>query len=380
MRTRHIKTVLGLTLTLAGCRERNEPTSSPPVATSSALICADITSTSIGLDEVSRLGFSGRDLLALAAANRTGPIEWQGAARRGDTFELDLHPVGDARLVERAPAGCPRELRVEVLGTMKTPDGALDETFSTTLVAQTGDIARFDLKLDLDASARFWTRQSMTETTPVTIWGVFTRYGTGGGVAGNLSAPLAVWPFFTTTCSSGVPILNEGIRPSADELLEAVTGPGSMRRPDDSIVPITLTARRLEKGSCYHANSFVEQDDALETTIELEVKPADGPSFKLIGRLDADLSSDGTLGTLVNLHPIVEACSTSGALSTTDFVRRCGDFGVNLSAFDSATVRVDGTMSRAGSGTGATIEIAGLRNAPAQSEIVARFFFGRSEP
>jgi hypothetical protein len=68
-----------------------------------------------------------------------------------------------------------------------------------------------------------------------------------------------------------------------------------MVRVDGSMVPVTLIPRPIDRGACYHANSLIENNDALEAAAVLELKPRAGASLHLPLRamlLDRNASGD----------------------------------------------------------------------------------------
>jgi hypothetical protein len=138
--------------------------------------------TEIAFDD-DGLGFSASDVLEVAGGTRTAELAWEAPATRelqpgvtlsfgpeqGQTsLELSVEyqggptrrvhyvlPESDAEgPVIAMDAVCPEDtLEVEVVVTARTAGGALDETFTTSLVAQDPQMATLSQSLELDALA-----------------------------------------------------------------------------------------------------------------------------------------------------------------------------------------------------------------------------------
>jgi len=137
--------------------------------------CVD-TKTAVAIDEVTALGFSAQDILALVAGDEEQDLTWLGDGLAGPeagattiNFTFDTSNPGPVMFVDSEPnpdseieidADCSDRLEVSLSLTVSTADGMLDETVETTLSAQDasgaswrGRIAAKDLSGDFPADA-----------------------------------------------------------------------------------------------------------------------------------------------------------------------------------------------------------------------------------
>lgn len=132
----------------------------------------DEDATELGLDEVSPLGFSADDVLALAEGTHEATLTWvpDEAAMATTTLEpgttevtLVIEPAGPASFVDAEPPAsgssggmielgwvCPDRVDVPVTVTLTTADGALDETLDGTLSATDAGSATLLVPIELD--------------------------------------------------------------------------------------------------------------------------------------------------------------------------------------------------------------------------------------
>lgn len=137
----------------------------------------DSTRDTIELDAVSPLGFSAADVVALAGGTHTETLAWLeneiASSSGGEPTEVEvrLEFDGEARFVDRKPkqntgeeldeAGpgialestCHDRLELEATLTLKTADGALDETLPVIVWSETERLAHAHFNLDADALA-----------------------------------------------------------------------------------------------------------------------------------------------------------------------------------------------------------------------------------
>ena len=138
-------------LTLAACSGQTGSESSG---------CEAVSSTELELEEATPLGFSGADMLALAVGEREATLTWD---KGGSTpLTIDAEHAGDkARYVERsfqnADSGreiafdCPNLVKVDVVLTFRTEDGAFAETFAAHLHASEAGEATASATRELSA-------------------------------------------------------------------------------------------------------------------------------------------------------------------------------------------------------------------------------------
>lgn len=122
--------------------------------------CVVLTETPLALDEISPLGFSAQELLALAAGASEHELDW---VQLGQTTSLSLAvtSLDSASYVEQGverdegyggpEPWCPNVVKVAVRLELSTEDGALAESAETALTSEGAD--RVSLTLPLDAVA-----------------------------------------------------------------------------------------------------------------------------------------------------------------------------------------------------------------------------------
>lgn len=165
--------------------------------------CEDVP-TAVALDEVTELGFSGAELWALAAGERTAPLTWA----RGGEAVLTLGVTGEpaeARFVDSVPhtedggstIGIECTDRVEVDADVRfvTDDGAFDEAWALPLSATEASLVSFHRRLDLDALGGSYdpaadieaaVGDEPYESVSVDVRGELDAAGTRGAVAGQV--------------------------------------------------------------------------------------------------------------------------------------------------------------------------------------------------
>jgi len=135
--------------------------------------CEVATSTALGLDDDSPLGFGPADVLAYAGGVHTGPLAWEV----GGTTEvtLDAAQSGEIAYVEYewvdhsgqdiATIGCENQVEIDVTLGFSTADGAFDETIDTRIVAGVADRATLFVALDLDDLTGTYEVTTETDTS-----------------------------------------------------------------------------------------------------------------------------------------------------------------------------------------------------------------------
>jgi hypothetical protein len=142
-----------LVATLIGCGSTADGGGDPgegPGAGSEAYGCLPVTITEVELDETTPLGFTGQDVLALAAGEHAASLEWA----KGGKTELALvvaHAGTKARFVDREwqddgsgmePAmDCGDVIELDATVAFGTSDGAFAESWNAIVSAGAPDAA-----------------------------------------------------------------------------------------------------------------------------------------------------------------------------------------------------------------------------------------------
>lgn len=125
--------------------------------------CQDISSTALSLDETSTLGFKASDLLAAVEKTYTDTLVWSDGSTTGLTLAIDYVDGAiafvDSEYQSADDGGeiyapdmmmCPDRVDVAVNVTLKTDDGAFDESWSLTLSTTNGTEGSLYKELALD--------------------------------------------------------------------------------------------------------------------------------------------------------------------------------------------------------------------------------------
>lgn len=121
----------------------------------------DEVKTDLAPGEVSILGFSGADVLALVTGPRTATLEWTGGSQTTVTVEavdvggavrfVDSEPAEhDGDGMEAAAAMCEDRLEIDAVLSLVTDDGAFAEEWSVVLNAEHAGSATFYVDFDPD--------------------------------------------------------------------------------------------------------------------------------------------------------------------------------------------------------------------------------------
>jgi hypothetical protein len=134
----------------------------------SSLLCVDEPALPLRLDEVSQLGFSANDVLALAQGERRASLRWiqtQGYAYGPESepgvLTVNVTSLGSARYINVVPNEeyvgpeptidlCKPRVEVDVQVSMTSEGGALNEQFTETLRSERAGVVT--LNHDLDAA------------------------------------------------------------------------------------------------------------------------------------------------------------------------------------------------------------------------------------
>ena len=208
------------------------------------------TPSPIELDEVSSLGFSAADLIALAEGPHTETLAWleneiASSSGEGSTeVEVRLEFSESARFVDRSPkpseengqeggpdigyeSSCSDRLELDATLTLKTADGALDETVPVVVWAETDRLVHANFSLDADeltgslevtvepppgfeadGPPQLGFDINIAEVGFMGSIGVSGTYSGNGGVAAGGGGPIAKWPE-NNPCDFGFPVSTE---------------------------------------------------------------------------------------------------------------------------------------------------------------------------
>ena len=171
----------------------------------------DETTTEVAIDEVTALGFSAADVLALTETSSTDSFEWLSTSEVVD-LALGVTQDGDgARYIDRQDPGgstmeCLSRVEVDVRFSFVTSDGVFEEEFGGTLTAEEASSASLNQIMDgagVQGSYSFpensyepGIRWQMTFGPDVRQGSVEVSYSRdmGDGVASSTRETVGVWP------------------------------------------------------------------------------------------------------------------------------------------------------------------------------------------
>lgn len=340
--------------------------------------CEEAEPTALELDADSALGYTPRQVLALAEGSETLPLYWNasvfpyGPEQGESTLSISVAARGGARYVDSQPkemaaeiaVDCPSRLEVDVEVTIESGGGALDERFDAVLVSRDGALGRIDHRLDADAlggSLAFELpegRDVRVHTLALSM--VFSRYGSSGTLSAGFEertgdavseyvspqgGPLASWPTAGSCTLGGVPVpYDAGGEPvSAKAAVDAVNAlPPLSMTGDDEALEVTLSLAHDGATVCAELEGSFGQPatGAVELGGTLDVTAADGSLDLSLGvRVRALPFDDGSLASVELRLDDRDPCGEWA--SDTPFNERCADMGVDLSAYDGAHLELD---------------------------------------
>lgn len=162
------------------------------------------TPDELSIEEESPLGFAGRAVTTIAGGDHTATLTWA----TGDTTELTLsvsYQDGDIRYIDSEPEEpgpgevapaispvCEDRLEVDVVLEAATEDGALAETWDSTLSAYEEQVINLYEELAIDGltgTLDVASYVTSADYTALSAWisGEITVTGTSGEVAGQAS-------------------------------------------------------------------------------------------------------------------------------------------------------------------------------------------------
>lgn len=126
--------------------------------------CQDIGSTPLALDETSTLGFQAADLLNAVEKSYTDTLAWSDGSTTGVTLTVTYEDgaislvdseyqsaEGEGTLETADMMVCSDRMDIAVMVSLKTDDGAFDESWALTLSSTNGTEGLLVDELDLEA-------------------------------------------------------------------------------------------------------------------------------------------------------------------------------------------------------------------------------------
>lgn len=134
--------------------------------------CEILSSTELGMDELTELGFSGQGVLDNLAGEHSEDLEWANG-NAASTLTVHISGNGGARWVDLEPPAngneggaalyCEDYLELDLAITVVSADGAFDESWTGTASAQYADALAANIELDTDNLGGSYT---VTELDP----------------------------------------------------------------------------------------------------------------------------------------------------------------------------------------------------------------------
>jgi hypothetical protein len=343
--------------------------------------CRVASARNVGEQEQTPLGFAASDVLTYLIGERQETLRWQ--AQRGSEYgpESGAQPLSlkvtrtsaPVRLVDyerkegrgEIGATCDDALEIEVEVTLRTAQGALDETFKKKVEVRGKQVARIFHGIpskDLGGSFAYTSvSPAGFEFTRLTFDMTFTPYGTAGLLSPTLemrtsdavsnapgSGPLAAWGLAACQTGTAVPLDARVAGYTGQDVLDAFAAMPQppVRWDDGTMTKLSLSYEPSEQGVCA---VLVDTNHALE---------GKAGTLLLTGTLVAksdDGRIDGRWQVLATARP-----GAGGALETVgvelDYrVRRdnptLADYGISgfdVSSYDSFGVGVKLSVSSQG--------------------------------
>jgi hypothetical protein len=367
------RTILGLSLCSLGC--------------SLSLACSDVTDTGnperdiggetdggecedtrtpIEVDAVSPLGFSAADVIALAQGTHTETLAWldneasQSSGSEPTELEVRIEfeegaryvdsepkPSGDGTLDEGGPdigyeSTCNDRLELDATLTLKTADGALDETVPVVVWAETARLAHADVSLDadnltgslqvsvegprgyeLDGPPKLGIGVRVADVGFAGSVGVSATFRGDGGVAFGGGGAIAEWPE-NNPCDFGFPVPVEQ-SDNVQEALESFNGRGPLTleyEPEATPSELSYALSASSETVCEELDA--ESAGELTFAANLELESADG-TIETILPVQVTTGLEGGELYFVNAS-MAESSEEPGALLETRGIGASVDF------------------------------------------------------
>ena len=319
----------------------------------------------IQVDEETALGFAPRRMLELSVGPHTEPIHWHdaefGPEQGVGSVTLEVATTDAvARYMDSEPkpgksAECNDWIEIDVTLSVESEGGALNESVPAALVATNPYVATFDASVPFAELGGTLAFEGSGDDSPAKFdfAGVFSEYGATGLLIARsatttecsghtCASEMGYWLVATfpteEPCDGGrIPTVareDSGI----DEGLELLASASGLvlRMPDDRLVGVELGAMDDGGPVCLQSSGgAVQEAGSVRTQVVLSVTTEDGTiAHDLEGFLHTTRATDGSLGEMT----ITASCY---AYPTDEFVGLCGDWGVPLAGYDSASVEAE---------------------------------------
>ncbi len=355
----------------AACERSIEPADLDEVS------CEEVVTVLDGLSAESGLGFTGAEVLGVAAGVHTAPIFWHpGDVTFGpETGEGELsvdvtYAGGEIRYVQStspyaAEMGCVDRLEIDAAVELRTAGGALDESFTAALRASRLDAVMLRHEIDLEAVEGELEVLSVKpddgEAAPLSLELGFSTFGIFGSFDGGVEVSsgdavafglqnYATFPTDGLACDfpaeAPVPFDAAWGGVSAEEALALLDTEAPLELQWDEDAPTSLTIEAGLAGTT--ACGRIDPDPSsspLRFDVAVTMKSEDG-------RLDGALSlraavsvDDG--GELSELT-IQRDAPYGDYAALEDFSQRFGVHGVDLSGYDGGGISFDLTCDGEG--------------------------------
>jgi hypothetical protein len=381
--------------------------------------CTQVSSMELDPDAQTSLGFSANDVLAFAAGAHEEKLTWNDQAGSFDYgpehgehgLTLRVTQKGAARLVSYTTDShggrgeielyggdeCGDQLEIDVDVTLTTDQGALNETFATTLATRSDlavklyttldpkklqgsftatnlpqgfSLAQFSLDITL---TKYGTQGSLRATIQTMSSGSGGSTGTGSvAIGGGSSRPLASWgPENCLYRGTALPLSAVVHGTSGADLLtllnRSTTANVTFEGSAASAATISFSARS-DRACVVLDNGFatIGGQGSIYVQAGLRIKSADG-------RIDATwpVAITSTSDDSGNVAQVQVAIDDESLSQEGTFATRYGLSGVDVSRFDSSRVQLMLTAA-AQMPLDGTFEVTGFTNVPCTPMVTSR--------
>ena len=336
--------------------------------------CEDVLGTSsLALDALTPLGFTPNDVLPFALGPHRVPLDWLAPVYSEGGTLLDYAVDGtsdilievtarsaEARVIEQGDARtswlCRYRVEVDVEVRLESGDGALRERLDGTLDLSAGMVS-LTASLPVDAiqgSFAFEPAElSGLAPTALGLKAAFTRYGFDGRVSRSYgtesvsqSLYAARWPTWGDCASLGIPLLDDrdGLVDAAvrfvlgtERSLTLVNSSGVRAPVEATLTPVANAACFLPAG--INGESYPGEMDTLRVPAELTLSSSALPAPLRVALEVQGSRPPGAALESAALSLALLPCAQS-AYTPADFRARCGDWGIDASGYDAASLEV----------------------------------------
>ncbi|MCA9683733.1 MAG: hypothetical protein KC457_16150 [Myxococcales bacterium] len=371
-------------LQLAACEPKvdDEPNGNELAGDNSS--CKDTATVLASVEEVSALGFSAAEILAVAEGEHSSPIFWHDAIQDGfidvdfgpETGEGTLtvkitHGGGEIRFVDSEPeddgfgdgfyGDCPDRLEIDVTAEISTSGGALAESVPVTLRATTTLLSNFHASLALDEIAGSFVAETQTPDAtlgPAELSVDISSFGLRGSLSGMIEIDMGdvVGAGFISYASfpSEEPKCYEGqLAIPLDTALQGFSAADALALVNGDWI-YQLTWQGMEPSDM---QLTIEHDgDEICASVESTFDGQPGSisfggiaTLTTVGGVDASfpvvLSAEpDEMGNLAQVHVWNEAPYAS-LVESAAFAETYGEFGVDVGSYDLAGIEFAGAFA-----------------------------------